>query len=312
MNGGSRRGARGLGRFGPREAEDLYPNLREVLAAEYADLSAEDVEVLLAREGISAEDAEDFWGTLKSVGGSVAKALPSVLPVAGTVVGTAFGGPVGAALGGTLGKLAGGAIGSAAGGHSPARGAGPAGALGGLASIATGFLSGAAGGGAAGQLLGLLQRPELQKALMSMLLGNAGRPNVPVGPPGNAMPVPVGAFANLLGVLANRAASEHNVTAHAEGAVPLYLLNARGEFCCDPAVPDQRAARLLELLQESDRLTARRLQGGAARESGPPGASRLRRDGAPEGWEAYVREQDELYDGLEMTELLAYSAATDD
>ena len=309
MSGASRSADRARGRFGAREGDDPYPNLREVLVAEYADLPPEDIKELLTRQGISAEDAEDFWGTLKDIGGTVARALPSLLPVAGTVVGTAFGGPVGAALGGTLGQLAGGAIGSAVGGQPAAPGAGPPGALAGLASTAGG-LFGAGGGGAAGQLLGVIQRPEVLRALMSIVLGNAGRQNVPVGPPGNSMPVPVSAFANLLGSLANRAAAEHNVTGHAEAAVPLYLLNARGEFCCDPAVPEQRAARLLELLHESDRLAAMRSRAGGPRESAGREASRRWREDAPEMRQAYVREQDEMYDELELAELLA--EATDD
>jgi hypothetical protein len=66
-------------------------------------------------------------------------------------------------------------------------------------------------------------------------------------------PVPPAAFANLLGVLANRAAAEYNALVTPSGEdIPRYLLDANGEFVVDPAVPEERAAALLALLEQAD------------------------------------------------------------
>jgi hypothetical protein len=96
---------------------------------------------------------------------------------------------------------------------------------------------------------------------MGMLMGNAGRPTVPV----RNTAVPVEAFTNLIGVLANQATTEYQaMTAGREAIVPRYLMNAEGEFVVDPAVPEQRAGRLLELIGEAARqeaLTGRRAAG---------------------------------------------------
>ena len=81
---------------------------------------------------------------------------------------------------------------------------------------------------------------------MSMMLGQAGKPSVQVGP----TPVPVGAFSNLLGVLANRAAAEYNsVVARPSESAPAYLRDYAGEAVGDPAIPAQRADALFELLE---------------------------------------------------------------
>jgi hypothetical protein len=107
------------------------------------------------------------------------------------------------------------------------------------------------GSPAAGQLLQTLFRPETLQALIAMLLGQAGRPSVPVG---NTQ-VPNGGFANLLSVLANQAAAETaaNVShGYSSATIPRYMENYAGETYGDPAIPEHRAAALLQLLQESD------------------------------------------------------------
>lgn len=232
-----------------------YSEIREILASEYRDLPDESIEALVQQSfgSASAEDIESFLSGLKKVGNVVTKALPTVLPVVGTVAGTAFGGPVGAALGGTLGNLAGGAVQAATAGGKP--GGKPR--LPKPAALAKTALKGAkavagavvpAGSPAAAQLLGVLNRPEILQSLMAMIMGPAGRPNIPVG--GN--PVPVGAFANLIGALANTAAAEYNATAAQEGeSIPTYLLNESGDFLVDPAVPEERAGLLLSMLNQS-------------------------------------------------------------
>jgi hypothetical protein len=196
-------------------------------------MSDQRIEAVLGQSGIDAEAAEGFFDDLGKIASGVGKAAPAILPVAGTVVGTAFGGP----LGGALGRAAGGAIGAAAGPPAPPTVAAPGGSP------------------AAGQLLQTVARPETLQAVMSMVLGPAGKPSVQVG----STPVPVGAFSNLLGVLANRAAAECNAAvARQSESAPAYLRDYAGETVADPAVPAQRADALYELLeltrpeQESD------------------------------------------------------------
>jgi hypothetical protein len=95
----------------------------------------------------------------------------------------------------------------------------------------------------------LLARPETQRALMSMLLGPAGRKTVPVG----NTPVPVGAFANAANVLSGAAVGEYAERVAIESdAMPAYLANFAGEAAVDPSIPEARAARLLELLAENE------------------------------------------------------------
>ena len=68
--------------------------LDDVLSAEYRDLPPEQVEwVVEGTLGVSTEDLEDFWGSLKCVGGAVSKALP------GIASGDLTGATTGAALG---------------------------------------------------------------------------------------------------------------------------------------------------------------------------------------------------------------------
>lgn len=106
----------------------------------------------------------------------------------------------------------------------------------------------AGGSPAAAQLLQVIQRPEIMQALMAMVMGQSGRRSMPVA----GASVPTAAFTNLIGTLANRATAEYSaaVSAPAEGAA--YLYDYAGEALADPAVAEQRAARLLELLHEAD------------------------------------------------------------
>jgi hypothetical protein len=234
-----------------------YPGLREVLAPQYRRLPAEDIEALFETYNLSAEDMEGFLDTLKDIGNAVVRAAPAVLPVAGTVVGTAFGGPAGAALGGALGSLAGGAIGQATGPQrpatSPARsGPQPSRAIPGQGRLQPGPRIPQAPSGAspaAGQLMQTMFRPEMLQSLISMLLGQLGRPNVSVG----GTPVPVGGFTNLLATLANQAQAEYaEANPYLSEGLPEYLRDYAGEAVGDPAVAEHRASVLLEMLQEND------------------------------------------------------------
>jgi hypothetical protein len=227
--------------------QNEYSEIRKVLRPEYRNLPREDIETLLASYNIDAEAMEGLFGDigrgLASVGKVVVSAAPTILPIAGTVVGGAFGGPLGAAAGGALGKFAGGAIGAATSQPSPGPSQAPL--PGGVLPPGHPLMA-----PAAGRLLQTVLRPETLKALLAMALGpQAGRSSVRVGPAS----VPVGAFTNLLGVLANQAASEYYAVSGSAGeALPEYMKDYTGEALGDPAVAEHRAARLYELLRETD------------------------------------------------------------
>lgn len=192
-------------------------------------------------------------GTLRDVG----RGINTGIGLAGQFTGT---GRIGSALGGALsdvgqgknvlnaglgavsglaGGMGGGALGQVAGlvgGRS-----GATGAVGSLAG-----LLGNPSNGAAGQLLGLLQRPEVMQSLGAMAMGAGGRQTVPVG--SAQTPVPVSAFASLLGMLANRAADEQAALSDGSETDLRYLTDDAGEWVADPADDDQRAAVLYQLL----------------------------------------------------------------
>ena len=220
---------------------EVYPEISKILAPEYGEMPAEVVEEIVTRnfgESISAEDLEFSIGKfLKSAGKVAQNVLPAVAPIAGTVIGTAVGGPVGAAIGGQLGSLAGRAV-------APGRPAQP----GGIPPSPVGRMMPTTGGSpSAAQLLQMISRPEVLQALMGMMMGGAGRPNVMVG----NTPVPAGAVANTIATLANQAAAEYNAVASGGEVVPRYLLDERGEFLCDPAVAEQRTEVLLRRFNEA-------------------------------------------------------------
>jgi hypothetical protein len=108
---------------------------------------------------------------------------------------------------------------------------------------AAGALTGGGAPPAAAGLFGLLQRPEMRQAMQALLRG--GGAVVPVGR--SATPVPANAFAGLLARLAREAEAEAWGSDDAE-SVPAYLVGPSGQLVADPADPDQRAARLLQLL----------------------------------------------------------------
>lgn len=225
---------------------EVYPEITKILAAEYGEMPAEVVEEIIARnfgEDVSPEDLELSIGNVLNAAGNVAQnVLPVVAPIApiaGAGIGTALGGPVGAAIGGQLGTIAGQAI-------APGKPAQP----GAMPPTPAGQMMPPGGGSpSAAQLLPMLCNPEVLQALMAMLMGGAGRPNVMVG----NTPVPPGAVANTIAALANQAAAEYNAVAPGGEAVPRYLLDERGEFLCDPAVPEQRAAVLVRRFNEAAR-----------------------------------------------------------
>ena len=240
-------------RFSRQESASDYPELREMLAPKYRQWSAENIEALFESYNLSAQEMEGFFDTLKDIGKAVVNVAPSILPVAGTVVGTAFGGPAGGALGGALGNLAGGAISQATAPRQPQpsippaapspQGLPPGPQIPGVPQSPPGAAP------AAGQLMQTMFRPEMLQALMQMMLGQLGASNVKVG----STPVPVGAFGNMVGTLANQAQAEYNAANPGmRGGLPEYMRDYASEVVGDPAVAEHRAEALYELLQETD------------------------------------------------------------
>ena len=309
-----------MARYAYAYEADPYPELRELLTYEVAELPPEQLEAVLGRAlgGGTAEDLESFWSSLKDFGRAAGSIAQKALPVVGTIAGTALGGPIGAQIGGAAGQALSGALGGALSGPDRGRGQrilsglaggalqgvsglaggggapgapggalpGPLGAIAGAAAPALAGLAGGGGSPAAAQLLRTITRPETLQALLSMALGGAGRRQVPVGD----TPVPAGAFANLLGVLANQASAEYHLTVAGESAgTPRYLMDDAGEFIGDPADPASRAEALLLRFAAADALEAAESDEAAEY------------DESDERWE-----QDELdeYDELELA--LAY------
>lgn len=214
---------------------DPYPEVRELLATEYREASPEKIEEVLkeALGSNSPEAVEDFLSTLSTV-----------LPVIGAAVGTIISPGIGTAVGGAAGTVAGKAVSGVKPRQPPPTRA--AATRPSVPAPPAGSRSTAKGSPAAGQLLVLLFRPEVLEALIAMTLGQAGRQHVRLGNDS----VPVAAFANLLGVLANQAAVEYNAKVRPDGeGIPEYLLDSEGEFKCDIAVPEERANLLAEMLQ---------------------------------------------------------------
>ncbi|MCI0394335.1 MAG: hypothetical protein L0332_07025 [Chloroflexi bacterium] len=177
--------------------------------------------------------------TAQKIAVGALQTLPHALQ--GAAAGAKFG-PYGAVIGG----LAGGALGLAQAGQKTV-GSSDKRAMQPLTLEPQSSASPGASPGAA-RLLSVLYRPEVLQALVMMLMGNSGHSHVKVGD----TPVPVGAFANMLGSLAGQAAAEyHTARPQYSEDVPTYLFDSDGELFCDPAVPEERAAVLLHLLSQT-------------------------------------------------------------
>lgn len=190
--------------------DDVFAELRLALSAPLQQASPDEIRAALAVEGIDADAAEDFLGSLSraasSIGSAVAPRLPGIIQGAmqGASTGTAAG-PYGALIGALGGGLAGG-LGAPPAAAPAAVAAAPAGLSGvPAAPAATSALLGAAGsGGAAGALLGLLSQLQVIQGLLSMLMGDAGSKSVLVA----GHQVPPTAIANMVAEYANQAAAE--------------------------------------------------------------------------------------------------------
>lgn len=255
-----------------------YPALRECLAPQYADVSAEALdEYMDERFGPGAAALADDYveGFFDDVGRAFRKAAPVIGSVAsgaarGALSGSALGLPGiigGAVLGGTGSALSrhgrGGTlrgIGQALNTGTQIAGAfSPAGRAGGGLGAALGALGGqrGAGGSAASRLMSLLQRPELRQALTALSLGPAGRANVPVG--AARTPVPTTAITGLLQNLAAQAIDEAAELADGSEAALAYMADDSGEMVGDPNDDTARDARVAQLLDRAQRERLRAL-----------------------------------------------------
>ncbi|MEZ4524256.1 MAG: hypothetical protein R3A46_21870 [Thermomicrobiales bacterium] len=204
---------------------------------------------MLESSGVSAEELEGLLKSLKSIGRAalpvVRQIAPTVAPIVGGAVGSLIAPGVGTAIGAQLGGLAGQAIGSAPQPgrrqpHTRRRRRTP--------TRRTARPVPTQGSPAAAQLMQTMFRPEVLQALLSMIMGGAGNSRTQVG----RTSVPVGSVANMLSVLASRAAVESNMMAgDVDDEIPDYLVAEDGQYHGDPMSADDRADALYALLQEA-------------------------------------------------------------
>jgi hypothetical protein len=268
------------------EAEDTEAGLFTVFGEELEYATPEEVEerVWSAASRLTPAQAESLAGALRDVGRYARQAAPTVLPVAGGIVGTVYGGPAGAAIGSQIGGVAGRAIGGQAAGPRPPAPAAPAAAAAFVAQVpaqpaapisaappaspaqpaapaqaaspaqpaaaAAAQAPGAAEPSlAAGQLLHLVENPLVKALLLQLAMGAKSGGTVPVA----GKEVPAGGVMNLLGTLAGRAAEDADALFDYGGeGLPEYLMDDAGSPACDPAAPSQRADVLLRLFDAED------------------------------------------------------------
>ena len=166
-----------------------FPHLRTAVRPDLAALpDAQLGEAIAGELGADAAALEDFMSGLRSFGNAVAARLPAIAQGAVTGASTgAVAGPYGALIGGLGGAVVGGLTAPAPGATQPPSPAPrpPA--------------------GATASLMGLLANPMVQQALMQMMMGRAGAPQVSL-PRGEQ--VPVAAFAELVREVADQALAE--------------------------------------------------------------------------------------------------------
>jgi hypothetical protein len=228
----------------------------------------------------------DLGNAVSKIGKAVAPVVRQVLPAAAPIVGTLIGGPAGAAIGQVLGGLAGqpagvaptppaapavpGVLAQPAISLAPAAVTMPAPPAPAAATPAPGAPAApAAASSAIAQLMSFLQNPALLQSIARQLLGIAAPTTAPavaqtagaatagaptagaqtVAPAGaESVLVPFGAMMNTLSVLAEQAAAEA-ADGYPEAWSPestTYLMNGGGGLYYDPAVPEERAAAVLQ------------------------------------------------------------------
>jgi hypothetical protein len=246
--------------------DTFYPNLRDMLDDRYAGLPDAEFEAAFESafgEHVTPAEYEEFFGglgkALSSAVSTVAPVVQSALPgvaqgaMAGSALGPwgALGGAVLGGVGSVLSKQGGtaGQVGRTVGGVVNTAGAltGRSPVAGGVAGAATSGLSallGQSGAPATNALRAVLGSPQLAQALGALFAGR--NPQLPVGPA--QTPVPASALTGLLGMLAKEAEDEAEAYGAYGTATPAYLVDQNGQLVVDPSSPEQRAARVLQLL----------------------------------------------------------------
>jgi hypothetical protein len=208
-------------------------------------MPAEDLEQIVdsSLSDIPSDIAEDFLSSLRSLSGAVSPTLQRAVP------GIAQGAATGASVGGPWGALIGAGAGLASATLSrqgkPPKPAAPAPPVTSPSPIPTPpEPTLPTGQAAAATLLGLLQNPTVQQALMSQTLGANGRQQVPAA---SGTSLPRGAINSLLTqLLANATEGLDESELISEQS---YLQGESGEYLIDPASPEQQAALVLSHLQ---------------------------------------------------------------
>jgi hypothetical protein len=221
---------------------ELSEALREVLHEDYENVTPEEMQNALFRIFETMTPAEGFnlKKALIQISKPVKKVLrdPTVgqlarpaLQMAGGAIGGIYGGPVGAALGSKLGQVAGQAF---SGGRQPiSKPASPKG-----------------GSAAAAQLLQLTQNPDMLKALMALALGSHGRKSIGIGKTGQS--VGIGALMSMLSKIASKANEDADELFRESAETSGYLIDSEGNFLADPAVPEERAEALYNVLSAAE------------------------------------------------------------
>lgn len=227
-----------------RLSSSSVEGLRSIVRPDYAGMRAADLEQVVdaSMAELSSDVAENFLKTLGSLGQAAAPVLQRLGPgvAQGAASGATVGGPWGALIGAGAG-LASGLLGGQARAPRPAAAAttgAPPTAPGPAAPPVPQSLP--TGQAAAGTLLGLLQNPTIQQALLSQVLGASGAQQVAT-PSGASVP-----RAAINGLLAQLLANATEGLAESEGITEQsYLRGADGEYLVDPASTEQQAALVL-------------------------------------------------------------------
>jgi hypothetical protein len=226
--------------------------LRQCVRPELAAMPAEDLEQIVdsSISEVPQSTAEDFMKALGSLGKSVGPTLQQAAPsiVKGATTGASVGGPWGALIG------AGAGLASSALSGKPARPAAPAPAAPPPSATSTPETPAApalpTGQGAAATIVGLLQNPTVQQALMSQVLGASGSQQVPTT---SGATLPRGAINSLLMQLLANASEE--LPESESISEQSYLQGEDGEYLIDPASLEQQAALVLSHLQSARAVT---------------------------------------------------------
>jgi hypothetical protein len=231
----------------PQLSTQELDSLRRSLRSEHSRVSDEALEQIV--ESVTSElspgAGEDFMKALGSIGKTVGPTLQRAAPsvAQGAATGATVGGPWGALIGAGAG-LASGMLSGRGKPTAPPPAAAPGSAPpppGAAAPSEPSPLP--TGQGAAATLLGLMQNPTVQQALMSQVLGASGSQQIPTA---SGASIPRGAINGLLTqLLAN--ASEALVESESISEQS-YLLGESGEFLIDPASLEQQAALVLSRL----------------------------------------------------------------